>query len=70
MEPPSPIGSQQEAASGPFQDDPLSCGIQSSTILILSRPLDEMQEDGVYAVTAYYPTLGPIYLGRSSVIES
>ena len=70
MEPPSPIGSQQEAVSGPLNEDPLSYGISSSTILILSRPLDDLQEDGGYVISAYSPALGTMYLGHPSSIES
>ena len=69
MEPPSPIGSQRDAAS-PISDDPLSCGISSSIILILSRPVDDSMGDEDYAISAYSPLVGTIYLGHCSSIVS
>ena len=69
MEPPSPIGSQRDAA-GPVSDDPLSYGISSSIILILSRPADDSMGEEDYAVSAYSPLVGTIYLGHCSSIGS
>lgn len=70
MEPPSPIGSQRDAVSGPVSDDPLSYGVSSPTILILTRPIDDSLGDDSYAVSAYSPLYGTIYLGHPSVTES